>query len=159
MEEEWKVIDFIKGYENIYEVSNLGNVRRFDNKKHKKLFNCRKYLSVKFSNNGLDKNFYVHRLVAIAFIENEFDKPYVDHIDTNEKNNTVSNLRWVTHKENMNNPITLARTREKNRIMKPSDKGYREEILKLLKEGLTYKEISNILGCAKSTVCYHAKMK
>lgn len=159
MKEEWKVIDFIEGYDNIYEVSNLGNVRRFDNKKQKKVFNRGKYLAVKFSNNGVDKNFYIHRLVAIAFIKNDFDKPYIDHIDTNEKNNIVSNLRWATQKENMNNPITLSRTREKNLRIKPNDKGYREEILKLLKQGLTYKEVSDIVGCAKSTVCYHAKMK
>lgn len=46
---------------------------------------------------------YVHRLVAETFIENPSDLPEVDHKDRNKSNNEVTNLRWVTHKENMEN--------------------------------------------------------
>lgn len=55
------------------------------------------YLQVQFRNK---KNYFVHRLVAITFIQNSEIKPYVDHIDGNKKNNSVDNLRWVTATEN-----------------------------------------------------------
>lgn len=51
----------------------------------------------------------VHRLVAMAFIPNPENKPYVDHIDGNRLNNDASNLRWVNAAENSHNPITKQR--------------------------------------------------
>lgn len=51
----------------------------------------------------------VHRLVAMAFVPNPDNKPYVDHIDGNRLNNDASNLRWVNAAENSHNPITKQR--------------------------------------------------
>jgi hypothetical protein len=60
------------------------------------------YLSV--SHKG--KNYLVHRLVAETYLPNPHNFPFVDHIDTNKENCSVENLRWVTAKMNMNNPLT-----------------------------------------------------
>lgn len=49
------------------------------------------------------KTYYIHRLVAETFIPNPENKPAIDHIDRNRDNNDVSNLRWVTIKENAYN--------------------------------------------------------
>lgn len=109
--EIWKDI---KGYEGKYQISNLGQVKSLGNDRSKKekirKLNKRKdgYLQVKLWKNGTYKMFKIHQLVAIAFVPNPDNKTDVDHIDTNRSNCHVSNLRWSTHKENCNNPLTLS---------------------------------------------------
>ena len=97
---EWKQID---GYEN-YEVSNEGGLVR--NKKTGRIlkqFQDRGYLYVSLSKNSKAKRCSVHRLVATAFIPNPHGYDTVDHIDKNRQNNDVSNLRWMSHKNNCAN--------------------------------------------------------
>lgn len=59
--------------------------------------------------NGITKSVYMHRILAEAFIENPDNKPEVDHIVPVSEGGTneLSNLRWVTHKENLNNIISV----------------------------------------------------
>lgn len=104
--EIWKDI---KNYEGIYQISNLGNVRRikFINnivEKGKILIlktnNFNKYSQITLCKNGKVKMFYIHRLVAEAFIPNPENKPQVNHIDENKKNNRADNLEWCTIKYN-----------------------------------------------------------
>ena len=65
---------------------------------------------------GFEKtNILLHRLVAKHFVENPTNLPFVDHIDGDSSNNVASNLRWVTAKENVNNPITKRRMCEGQR--------------------------------------------
>jgi len=61
----------------------------------------RKYLKVSLSSHNIHKSFTVHRLVALAFIDNPDNKPQVNHIDENKLNNDVTNLEWVTPLENL----------------------------------------------------------
>lgn len=106
--EIWKQIE---GYDN-YMVSNLGRVKSL-NYNHtgkeqvlKPLKHNKNYLMVILYKNGKYKNFKVHRLVAKTFLPNPDNKPCIDHINTNRSDNRVDNLRWVTQKENNNNPLT-----------------------------------------------------
>ena len=105
MVEIWKDI---KGFEGKYQVSNLGRVKSLDynhTKKEKILkpgFNGHYYF-VQFcikGRRGVTKNFFVHRLVASAFLENPDNLPCVNHRDENKQNNCVSNLEFCTHQYN-----------------------------------------------------------
>jgi hypothetical protein len=60
-----------------------------------------KYKRVNMSNKDGVKYFSLHRLVALAFIENPLNKEDVNHIDGDKLNNNVNNLEWVTRKENI----------------------------------------------------------
>jgi hypothetical protein len=96
--EEWKDV---VGYECIYEVSDLGQVR---NKKSGKILkhddNGTGYLMLGLNHYGR-KMFLVHRLVAIAHIPNPNNLPEVNHKDGKKYNCFKSNLEWCTHKENI----------------------------------------------------------
>lgn len=116
--EIWKPV---VGYEGLYEVSNLGRIKSLS-----RLTSCHGYftkswpekilhptiqnngyMSLPLYKHGVMKRYSVHRLVAMAFIENPNDYSCVDHIDTDKTNNRVDNLRWCNHKSNSNNPKTI----------------------------------------------------
>lgn len=99
--EIWKPV---VGFENLYKVSNLGNVKSiYRYKKQLTPFKQKNgYLSVTIYKDGKEYFKLVHRLVAMAFIPNPFEKEQVNHIDEVKTNNQVENLEWMTSKENMN---------------------------------------------------------
>lgn len=118
MKEIWKDIE---GYEGLYQVSNLGRVKSLERQVWKKRQQCymrvreriiQQYISkvgyyvVVLCQNGRKKTYYVHRLVAKAFIPNSENKPEIDHINTIRTDNRINNLRWATSKENSNNPLS-----------------------------------------------------
>lgn len=112
-EEIWKDI---VGYEGFYLVSNLGNVKSIDRYvKHNYgdlsrriqkggnrnlIFNSDKYYCVSLGKNGKSKTFTVHRLVAIAFLENPLNLAIVNHKDGIKTNNHYTNLEWCTAQQN-----------------------------------------------------------
>lgn len=115
MENQQEIWKDIKGYEGLYQVSNLGRVKSLERILHycdgrhrpvkEKLLSCGVckvgYRQVKLRLNKKTKTHYVHRLVANTFILNLESKPQVNHKDGNKINNNIDNLEWVTHSENL----------------------------------------------------------
>lgn len=106
----------VPGYEDLYQVSRDGQVKslgrlsyrkdgRFNRYKEKILKQAKHgkgYLSVNLTKDGKSRNWFVHRLVAIAFIPNPKCLPQVNHINENKADNRACNLEWVSCTENAN---------------------------------------------------------
>lgn len=109
--EVWKDV---KGYEGLYQVSNLGQIKslgrwvkhtgwRFEEEKILKPSKTNAgYLYVQLSKNSIGKKFKVHRLVAEAFIPNPDNLPTINHRNENKCDNRADNLEWMTVKDNSN---------------------------------------------------------
>jgi len=158
--EIWKPI---KGYEGIYEVSNLGRVKSLARKiritngfrytndvilRHK--VSKSGYKQVSLSRNGFAKSDYVHRIVTKAFLGEIPKDMSVNHIDCNKLNNKVDNLEIVTYSENMKHAY-------KNGLNTPPVKRLfnREQIInirKSSKEGVSDLRLSIMYECTKSII-------
>lgn len=137
MSEIWKDID---GYEGHYQISNYGRVKSLarirkyklnDYAKHKERIlklnlTYKGYHSIGLSKNNKRKTYFVHRLVALAFIPNPENKPEVNHNDGNKTNNNDWNLKWNTGKENVIHSIKHLKCKracgEKTAIAKLTEK-------------------------------------
>lgn len=149
--EIWKPI---KGYEGLYEVSNLGRVKALARKK-----NCNKgygtikehimkqtsansdYCRVPLTNKEHIKKYYlVHRLVATAFIPNLDNLPQVNHIDGNKLNNVADNLEWCTREDNIKHAYKIGLNPSRKKIIEYID-SLEDRIIKLEKiiESMQYK--------------------
>lgn len=112
IKEQW--VD-IKGYEGLYQLSNLGKVKALQKEvnnpwgtstiRKEKLLKIRpigkkRYIHVKLVDNTKISYFTLHRLLALHFIPNPEGKPIINHKDSNPFNNSLDNLEWCTHSEN-----------------------------------------------------------
>lgn len=102
--ENWKPV---VGYEGLYEVSDFGRVRSLNYNRSgevmiMKFEKPKGYQRVQLSKCGKTKHFFVHRLVAFAFIPNPNNLPQVNHINEVKDDNRVVNLEWCTAEYNLN---------------------------------------------------------
>lgn len=150
--EIWKNIE---GFRELYQVSNLGRIRRRDNKKILTPLTLTKgYKGVRLyyeKKKATTKK--IHRLVAQHFIPNPLNLPQVNHKDGDKANNKVSNLEWCSNDYNMNHAI------EHHLILQGERRGKSkctESSLKLLQRlidyGFTIKQLSIIYGICKQAM-------
>lgn len=161
--EIWKNI---KGYEGLYQISNLGKIKslkRIDTNNH---FVKEKIIKTFKSNNGYEivslskksknKTFLVHRLVAIAFLNNFNKNLEVNHIDGNKFNNNVLNLECVTHSKNILHNYYNLKIGKKTKKVIQYDKN-NKFIQEYISLGTAAK--TNNICCADITKCCKGKRK
>lgn len=152
--EVWKPIP---NYEGFYEVSNTGKVRS--------VYRYRRVLKPMISNTGYErvdlfknkhrKQFSVHRLVAMAFIDNPNAKPFVNHKDENKLNNSADNLEWVSHVENCRYGTAIKRRTQhldysKRRINNAGQiKACSKPIAQYTKDGIFIRNWKSASECAR----------
>lgn len=106
------------GYENLYMVSNKGNVKRISsfrgvNKAYRNNYNLKPvdngkgYLRIKLSKDGKSKRIMLHRIIAEAFIKNTKNYKVVNHINGNKYDNSIQNLEWCTQSDNCKHSVKL----------------------------------------------------
>lgn len=174
MKEIWKPID---GFEGLYEVSNMGNIKRlqktitdkYRNRNVKeKIMTPRKskdYLTICLHRDDDSKECRIHRLVAQAFIPNPENKPQVNHKDGNKQNNCVDNLEWNTQSENMKHAYKLglkkSSTKGKFGTLNATSKKVGQYDLngKFIKEWDCIQEVKRKLGLNSGNIssCCHGK--
>ena len=167
MQEIWKDI---KGYEGIYQISNLGKIKSLDRKDYAnrnlkgvmlKFGLCKGYYTVVLSKCGEQKQFRVNRLVAENFIKNLNNYSDVNHIDENKINNRVDNLEWCTRKYNNSYGTRLKRISKKSSVSLSKKVYQYDKELNLIKEWLGTREIERNTGyrCQNISACCLGQQK
>ena len=116
----------IKDYEN-YIIFEDGKVINTDTGIEMKPKIDKGYYRIGLRKDGKRKDFLIHRLIALSFIPNPDNKPFIDHINRDRKDNRIENLRWATRIENSRNQSCKSNTGKQfisKKINKTSKQGF-----------------------------------
>lgn len=139
----------IHGYEGLYKVNNKGEILSVRSGNLLKAGrNLQGYMNVSLTKNGKSKTYKVHRLVAVAFIPNPNNYPYINHKDENKANNHVDNLEWCTHKYNINYGTAIER---RSKAIEESTVKKRKAVLQLSLRGEIVGEYRSIKEASEKT--------
>ena len=148
MKEIWKGFP---GLESRYLVSNFGKIYSLRYKKLLSTYSQDGYDYVSFVVNRKHTNISVHRAVALTFIPNPEGKEEVNHIDGNKKNNSTTNLEWVSRKENVNHAIANnLRPRDVSSLWKDGKSPLSRTTLQLDFEGNLVKEWESQISASRA---------
>ena len=160
-EEIWKDIG---GYEWYYQISNKGRVKSLSRQREgngkkgllaerilKLTINSDGYYNVKLYKNGKKKSFKVHRLLAIAFLENPKGEKYINHKDGNKTNNSLDNIEWCTSSHNVKHAYKMGL----NPVCLNLDKEKLEKLY--IKKNKSVKEIAATANCSITSVRNYLK--
>lgn len=115
------------------------------------------YYFVRLWVNGKGKNFFVHRLVAQAFVQNPENKPEVNHIDGDKTNNVASNLEWVTGAENKRHCREVLGKINRNPNTKAANNACKKRV-RCIDTGTEYESITTAakaIGSSQSSLSAH----
>jgi len=156
-----EVFKDLKNYEQSYQISAQGRVfskRRLDGNRiiygRELVPRITKdgYMKVTLCKDGIQKSYFIHRLVALNFLSNPNNFPQVNHKDGNKYNNDVSNLEWCTKRENQNHAVQHLLMQHGE--ARPSSKLTEKDVLEIykMKGVLTGAEIGRKYGVSKNTI-------
>ncbi len=153
MQEIWEDIE---GFEGLYQVSNLGNVKNIRRNRILKPGVCKSgYYTVSLYKNKTAKTYKVSRLVISHFVPNVDCKPYCNHIDGNKLNDRLDNLEWCTQKENVHHANSTGLRKAWKGETSPNSKLKARDILtirKMLNEGIYQKDIAKKFGVYQTCI-------
>ncbi len=156
----------IKGYEGLYSITRDGRVwshkRKVKNGNGFRTVNGKwltpsikenGYLIIGLWENNKGKSYYLHRLIAMAFISNPKNKLFINHIDGNKLNNDISNLEWCTFQENMIHAVKNGLTIKGENAW--NSKLTEKEVIiirKMASKGITQRKIAKEFNIAFQTI-------
>ena len=131
MERMTKITKCDKQVQDLYLITDAGRVFSLQSNKFIKwIDNGNGYYAVSLRANHYKKKYFIHRLVAMHFIPNPENKPFINHKDCNPKNNNASNLEWCSPKENIEYASKLGRmTKTKEWTEKIRDGSHKKTVL------------------------------
>lgn len=147
----------IVGLEGLYAITSCGKVWSYRSKKFLKPYKVGEYLGVKLTKNNERKKYYIHRLVAEAYIPNPNGCKIINHKDENKHNNCINNLEWCTSKYNNEySGNILAATKSHYRKVRCVETGEIFESIKSAKDKYNINNISAACrGVQKTAGGYH----